>query len=281
MLFVGSGGIRTNVVNWWLKLLPKSDQPLTMALFADACISVNVTSCGDTADKFAEHIASTYGSQIKIHIVRGQPVADQGYQRLACKLLTCAVQAYAHFPDFQYYMKIDDDTVVFPRRLMRLVNTLHSVVANDSVPLYFGTISHLQKNTPLCGELGWVANSGDHQGGRLTYQRKDGTTEGQAICYAQGGAGYVLNNAAMRGFVSQPKLCVPEMDLEAASEDTYVGYKLLRDLGALVIHCGGFRPNGVAADSHMDTAVTFHRVSDHWLASRNISDLRARFADLF
>lgn len=283
MLLIGPKGARLNAIDWWLQFLPqegfRNGKMMNLVLIADAC--ANGSNCSDSAAVTADHIAKKHGALIKVHIARGQPGADEGYDRLACKLLTCAVQIDAHFAAHRYYLKIDDDTVLFPRRLVRLLNTLHSAVADESVPLYVGTVSHLQKPKPLCGELGWVANSSEPSGGRVTYMSKDGTTEGQSICYAQGGAGYVLNRAAFLGLVSRPTLCTREMDLESASEDTYVGFKLFRDLGARLIHCGGFRPSGLAADAHMSSAVTFHRVSEHWLQSRNLTDMRSRCPDIF
>lgn len=92
-------------------------------------------------------------------------------------------------------MQFKDDTVVFPRRLMKFLRTLDAITPAETVPLYFGTVKHLHKYTVLCSEMGLI-------NGTVPSYAKNGKLEGTPICYAQGGAGYGLNNVAMRIFAN-------------------------------------------------------------------------------
>eukprot|EP01034_Spumella_vulgaris_P029396 gene29396-36445_t len=90
-----------------------------------------------------------------------------------------------------------------------------------------------------------------------------------------GGAGYGVNNKAMYT-LSKTNLpvCTPEMDLDTSSEDTYVGFKLYRDLGLEIIQCGGFRPTHWNTETTLDTAITYHHINEAWLQARNMTELK-------
>src|SRR5207244_3686576 len=103
------------------------------------------------------------------------------------------------FPNKKYYFKMDDDTVLFPKRLLQFYRTLDKITNSSINPIYFGTVSHLHKGIPLCGEMGWVRDTKEPGGGHASYSSQSSTklVEGYATCYGQGGAGYGLNNIAM------------------------------------------------------------------------------------
>lgn len=279
-MIVSSKTIRRTVIDWWLQFVSKEtlgNDHLTLILIADACDAGN--SCQDAATALQSEISSV-NKLIDIYVVRGLLHIDTGYQRLACKLMTGIKEIFRLFPTKKYYFKMDDDTVLFPKRLLHFISALDRSTNSTGTPLYFGTVSHLSKSIPLCGELGWVVNSKEPGGGHVTYSQKNREVEGYSTCYAQGGAGYGLNNLAMKSLAATPP-CTKDMDLESSSEDTYVGFALFRNLNTTLIHCGSFRPSGLHAEGHLRHAISFHHISDHWMATRNISDMRTKYSDFF
>jgi hypothetical protein len=180
-------------------------------------------------------------------VVRAFANVDAGYFRLACKVLTGIHKIFDIFPTKKYYFKIDDDTVLFPGRLLRMINTLDSAAGSETTPLLFGTVLNDHKAFMLC--------------------------EQHLFCVPQGGAGYGLNNAAMRAMTVKVYnwLCTAEMDLEKVDEDGYVGYRLFRDNGTAMIHCGGLRPHGGNAEAHLPYALSFHHVHHEWVTLQNLT----------
>ena len=139
----------------------------------------NIEECIDAASKLLKLMAEQY-PLINAHLVRVRK-SDVGYNILSCKLRTGAMAIYKMLPQKSYYFKIDTDTIVFPRRFHQFLTTL-TAVTEPSTPVYFGTEVESGMGLLLCGRE-WT-NQGD-------------TTKG-GLCYAQGGAGYGLNNVAMQ-----------------------------------------------------------------------------------
>jgi hypothetical protein len=126
--------------------------------------------------------------------------------RLACKLLTGSQRILDKFPNKKYYyVTIDDDTVLFPHRLMKLLRTIDSVVDSHTTPLYVGTVLNDHKAYVLCGGSGV-----DEVTNGVAYL-KDGPFQPSVtpICCAQGGAGYIFNKRAMLALLE------PTVDLQS------------------------------------------------------------------
>jgi hypothetical protein len=191
--------------------------------------------------------------------------------RLACKLLTGSQRILDKFPNKKYYyVTIDDDTVLFPHRLMKLMRTIDSVVDSHTTPLYVGTVLNDHKAYVLCGGSGV-----DEVTNGVAYL-KDGPFQPSVtpICCAQGGAGYIFNKRAMLAFANVT-LCTADMDVEFTDGDQYVAFKVLyQKTRALIIHCGSFRPHGGFASEFMHHAVSFHHITDYWINSMNTTELK-------
>lgn len=287
-MIVGSHSIKSHILYWWLQFLPTlaPDEKIQFVLISDACPNEGDILCNDAAtDLMNQMKISKFNTSIEMHVVRGQPIFDAGYQRLACKLVTGASQIYKLFPNHKYYFKIDDDTILFPGRLMPFIRTLDAITPNDSVPLYFGTVSHVQHpERGLCGEMGWKEDINQleknnnitlSERGQLVYPINGKIEEGVSICYGQGGAGYGLNNIAMKSLGDTRPLCVKDLDLESASEDTFVGFKMYKEFRTMLLHCEGFHSSLHRADLFLSSphTITFHHVHDAWLDSHNATEL--------
>ena len=295
-MIVGSHSIRTHVLYWWLQFLPTlaHDEKLQFVLISDACPVEGDNLCNDAATILMNEMkVSKFNTSLEVHVVRGQPIFDVGYQRLACKLVTGASRIYEQFPNHKYYFKIDDDTILFSRRLMSFIRTLDAIKPNNSAPLYFGTVSHVQHpDHGLCNEMAWKENKDIPIDSNLTLSDRgevvfspnpivgDGLVP---ICYGQGGAGYGLNNIAMKALGDHRPLCVKDMDLESSSEDTFVGYKMYREFRTMLLHCEGFHSSLHRADAFLLSpyTITFHHVHDGWLNGHNATEILELYPDLF
>jgi hypothetical protein len=179
-------------------------------------------------------------------LVRSHPF-DFGYKYLSCKLRTGAKLIYDMFPKKQFYLKVDADTILLPLRLMHFLQTLDSVTDARENALYFGTTIETGIDLLLCGRH-WKRNGKVDKGG---------------LCYAQGGAGYGLNNEAMAVLASSPT-CDPK-NLDASPEDTYTGLRVYDAFKTTVIHCGGFVSSGLMTDARLKKGITFHHIDAKWL----------------
>jgi hypothetical protein len=234
-ILVQSKSVQTHSLLHWLGTIPEN-QVLNLAFVADYCDS----PCSDHVSGFADKIQAEFGKklQLKLKVIRTLQGSDQGPARVACKALTGMRNLYAEFPASKYYVKLNEDTILFPSRLQQFLSTLDAVAYAEKDPLYFGSILHLYRGIPLCDNMGL------DEAGNPTYPNKKGQMAGDPVCNSQGEA-YGFNNVAMK-FFSNVSLCTHQMDLEAMQEDIYFGWKLFKDLRAVPIHCGAFRPHGLS-----------------------------------
>lgn len=240
-LLVGPNS-KTDAFYWWL---PFVKVPFDIVIVGDSC-SNNQETCDDHPSRIRAEAANKF-PLIRFHIVRVNP-PDNEYKYLSCKLRTGARKIYELFPDKKYYFKIDTDTIVFPKRFHNFIRTLDSVVSsNSSHPIYFGAIVESGMNLMLCG--------------RMTWERGNLTKGG--LCYAQGGAGYGLNNIAMKTIASTPP-CTME-NREEYPEDSFVAIRLWDVFQISVIHCGGFSSSEIYTDFKAKTSITFHYIDANWL----------------
>lgn len=266
MTIGGSKRDRDFVRHWWLDLIPKNVS-LNIVLIADSCDRTNDwlnNTCPTTDpanifrnDLYEKHIENDHN----ITIIRVQGISDVGYFRLACKVLTGFQIIYELYPTKKYYFKIDDDAIVFPKRLLNFLNTLHTV-AEPEKPLYFGNIMNDHKHFLLCNDFSLnETNNG-------TVHKAPDIENMTGICYAQGGA-YGLNNYALRNF-QNTVLCTPDMDCEVSGEDAYVGFKIYRESRRFVIQCEGFQSQQERnLYDRLRTSITLHHVNNVFLKNHN------------
>lgn len=233
----------TDAFLWWLDLAAPIS--IDIVLVADACPN-SAADCADPITALKDKLKVSH-PHVNTHIVRANP-QDAGYNLLSCKLRTGISKIYGLFPNRKYYFKMDTDTILFPRRFLSFVNTLDSVAASDVDPIYFGTVIESGMDLLLCGQY-WTAGEGNSSKGGL--------------CYGQGGAGYGLNNVAMKMMASEA-LCNTTVQTVLA-EDVYTASAVYRNFGRNVIHCSGFRSSELVSDSYFRTAITFHFIDKNWL----------------
>jgi hypothetical protein len=140
----------TEAFLWWLPLMT---EPIDIVIIADACLPnanliYNGTDCEDAVSSHLKVVREKFTS-IRFHVARAFP-SDTGYNILSCKLRSGAAAIYKMFPSKRIYFKIDTDTIIFPKRLMSFMHTL-TAVADDSVPVYFGTVVESGMSLLLCG----------------------------------------------------------------------------------------------------------------------------------
>ncbi len=267
MLIGGSrGGDRELVRHYWMDMIPK-DISLDIVLIADSCVRgddyLNHT-CPDNDpailfknDLYEKHIDNNH----TISVIRTQGTSDFGYFRLACKTLTGFQILYNMYPHKKYYMKVDDDTILFPKRLLHFLSTLHTVTVPET-PLYFGNVLNDHKIFLLCNDFSFneTSNSVVHRSPVGSEANVTG------LCYAQGGI-YGFNSMALQSFLNTT-LCVPDMDCEVVGEDAYVAYKIYRETRAFVIQCEGFQTQPEKNIHYrLHSAIAIHHISDHFLAT--------------
>ena len=249
---------REKVLDWWIVLFAL-DFPLDrldLVMIGPSCGTA--VTCTDGASYLANHINETYKNNIAIHFMRGRP-PDDGRSRLACKALYSMIKMYEQFPDKQYFLKIDDDTVWFPNRFFRFVQTLDRI-HEANLPMYFGSVLNGHKPVELCGPFGGPVIMREPPYNRLDDKiQRENRRFSFDVCYA-GGAGYGMNRQALAAFLNTT-LCTTEMDLEYDDEDGWVGFWLYKKLQVQVIHCGSFRPHWYHHELWYDRAINYHRVS--------------------
>ena len=108
-----------------------------------------------------------------------------------------------------------------------------------------------------------------------------------------GGAGYVLNNIAMKVFAVLPP-CLENIMPSAndfqgyLGEDQFIGLELYARTRTRIIHCGSFHSNGHTTGqynhenktwdySYFDHAISFHRVSPTWIYTNKLTVLREHY----
>lgn len=230
-----------DALRWWIALV---QMPIDLVLVADHCVGAADT-CSDHAMQIHDEI-ERLNPLVHMHIIRGEP-QDSGYPRLTCKVRTGMRKTFELFPDRKYYLKLDTDTIIFPRRLLRFLSAFDSVAAADTQPLYFGTVVESGMNMLLCGhswsQVGDVAKGG--------------------ICYAQGGAGYGLNHIAMRSIAALPPCSQKHPD--QTPEDVFTALNLYDRLGVKVIHCGAFSSSELVSEYRFKNSISFHYIDWAWL----------------
>ena len=267
---------------WWLQFI---NEPVDIVFVADSCqqndavISAqssesqqkhydhehhsDVSACSDAASDLKAQVISI-NPRVHVHISRVRAV-DAGYAILSCKLRTGIRAIYDQFGGSKkYFFKIDTDTIVFPRRLMRFINTLDSVALDkEQRALYFGTVVESGGNQLLCRH--------DTLDGSWRFREYDET--GLDLCYAQGGAGYGLNNVAMNEIATSP-LC-DEGHQSKLPEDLYVALSLYnRPDQPAIIHCGSFRSSELVSEDLFKHSISFHYIDADWIATHGKSLVR-------
>lgn len=224
--------------------------------------------CDAFPRSMVEALPSKVRRKVSFHIVHVQP-EDETYSKLSCKVSTAMKEIYSGFPNKRYYLKIDTDTIVFPGRLMDFLTTLESTHPGGAPtgqptlsnhPIYFGTVIESGGNLLLCGNhKKWLFYGDKSRGG---------------LCYAQGGAGYGLNNHAMAAISKSPPCDKPTTggvrivaDDFVANEDAWVGVTMFSLFNVSVIHCGGFSSSELAPDRKLRNSITFHYIDAGWLHS--------------
>lgn len=233
---------RTDAFFWWLQFIP---DPMDMVLLGDACPK-GEAHCEDHIHALGMRMNSSH-PHIRVQLVRCD-TSDNGYKILSCKLRTGMKKIYQLFPERNYYFKIDTDTILFPRRFFAFLNTLESVTNSSTTPLYFGTVVESGMNLLLCGRS-WVNEGNVAKGG---------------LCYGQGGAGYGLNNLAMKVMAAAPN-CSSLPTPDDSPEDVFTGLRLYNELKTVVIHCGGFRSSELVGDQLFRQSISFHYIDHKWL----------------
>ena len=213
-------GTEVEAFLWWMPLML---EPIDIVVVGDACPPSDPINCTDKVATHVKNFKEKFG-QHRYHIVRAYST-DAGYKILSCKLRTGAQLIYSLFPTKTVYFKIDLDSIIFPKRLMSFIQTLDAV-SPAGTPWYFGTIVESGMSLLLCGRenahLGNVAKGG--------------------LCYGQGGAGYGLNNVAMKALASSPRCNATAGGvMDTAPEDTFVAGRMYDVFRLVVTHCGGFR----------------------------------------
>ena len=235
---------RTDAFFWWLQFI---SEPMDMVLVGDACPG-DRDWCNDHIHAIQERINSSHPN-VRAHTLRSY-VSDTGYKILSCKLRSGMFKVYQKFPDRKYYYKIDTDTIVFPRRLFSFLKTLESTTNSSFDPLYFGTVVESGMNLLLCGR-NWVNEGNVKKGG---------------LCYGQGGAGYGLNNVAMKTMAAAP-ICSSLANPDDSPEDVFTGLRMYQVFKIVVIHCGGFRSSELVGDQLFKQSISFHYIDHKWLKS--------------
>ena len=94
----------------------------------------------DDAPPFEEILKyfTNYTSFLNVSVVRVPTTPNSEYKRLVCKMTAGMKRVYELFPDKKFYVKIDDDTVLYPIRLMKLLRTTNLFYRVDDVPIYIG-----------------------------------------------------------------------------------------------------------------------------------------------
>lgn len=115
------------------------------------------------------------------------------------------------FPRRRWYLKADEDTLLLPRALARFFAACTAALPSQR-PAYLGNVA----STRPLGLLAAAAAAGLRPGGE------------DAVRYANGGAGYVLNEAAMRvvAGVDAHGAADPAVGLLAAVRLYYANYSL-------------------------------------------------------
>lgn len=235
--------------------LPLMTEPLDLVIVADACPN-EAANCTDSTFHMSQE-AMRVNPHVRVQVARAH-ASDAGYNILSCKLRTGAKQVYDWFPAKKIYFKIDTDTVLIPRRFLSFLYTLDAVAATplaansssssvSAAPLYFGTVEESGMHLLLCGRA-W-----SHWG----------KVEKGGLCYAQGGAGYGLNNFAMSLLASSPRCDAKAPD--SNPEDTFTAYRVFSVANTTVVHCAGFSSSEVVTDRRMRGSISFHYIDSKWI----------------
>lgn len=263
-VLVGTGS-STDAFFWWISFI---NEEMDLVLLGDACTDKNQTFCNDHVHNMQRKIHDNH-PRIRAHVIRSNQ-SDAGYTRLSCKIRTVFSKVYEKFPTRKYYFKIDTDTVIFPRHFFSFLNTLDSF-SNSSNPIYFGTLldSQVNPNLLMCGKKIWLneENVGNEQKGGL--------------CYGAGGAGYGLNNVAMKAVAqlaltkaaSVPACAYPSPNYnpDYSAEDFFIAFVMYRAFNnAVLLHCEGFR-SGPEEKPYIKKYISLHHISRDWVGSHNSS----------
>jgi Galactosyltransferase len=81
---------------------------------------------------------SKYTKFLNISMVRVPQRVHDDYNQLVCKMTVGMKLIYEMFPNKKYYMKIDDDTLIYPNRLLKLLTTMNLFFRVDTIPIYLG-----------------------------------------------------------------------------------------------------------------------------------------------
>ena len=90
-----------------------------------------------------------------------------------------------------------------------------------------------------------------------------GNTDKGGLCYAQGGAGYGLNNVAMRLLASAPRC--DDQSPDFSPEDTFTAMRVFSGNSTTVVHCAGFSSSEIVTDRRLRSYISFHYIDAKWL----------------
>jgi len=233
---------------WWLPLMTDA---IDLVIVADACPNETL-NCTDGINSLLEQTKAKH-PHLRLSIARAY-ASDAGYKILSCKLRSGAKRVYEMFPHKKIYFKIDTDTIVLPKRFLSFLYTLDAVVqtplddnSSAATPFYFGTVEESGMNLLLCGR-DWTHLGKVEKGG---------------LCYAQGGAGYGLNNFAMSLLAGAPRCDATAP--ENSPEDTFTALRVFAHQNTTVVHCAGFSSSEIVTDRRMRGSISFHYIDSKWL----------------
>eukprot|EP01036_Dinobryon_divergens_P023668 gene23668-32041_t len=108
-----------------------------------------------------------------------------------------------------------------------------------------------------------------------------GNEQKGGLCYGAGGAGYGLNNVAMKAVAqlaltkaaSVPACAYPGPNYgpDYSAEDFFIAFVMYRAFSnAVLLHCEGFR-SGPEEKSYIKKYISLHHISRNWVGSHNSS----------
>lgn len=140
---------RMNVQYYWLDILV--DVAHSMDISSKPFIINYILIAEDDSPMTLELLKPyfhKYDKFLNMSMVR-VPHHTAGYDNLLCKMTAGMKLIYDMFPDKLFYIKIDDDTAIFPHRLLKMLRTMHLFYKIEDQPIYLGKLLSLQCITSI------------------------------------------------------------------------------------------------------------------------------------
>lgn len=129
---------RKNIQYYWLDLFHQHvPANATKAPFTINYVLI-VEEDAPPLSAIIEEFFLNYLSFLNVTTVRVPTAPNSEYKRLVCKMTAGMRKIYELFPDKRFYMKIDDDTVIFPHRLLKLLRTTYLIYRVEEEPIFIG-----------------------------------------------------------------------------------------------------------------------------------------------